>query len=271
MNKKLYLLTALLLLIAFVFVSCGEASENCSENNGSTLTDTEKPNDDNTTEDTPTHSHTFGGWITVKDATCNEQGEKKRACACGEYETESIAIDAENHAYGEWIVTSDPTCLSTGNKERYCTVCSQKQTEIVEKDLQSHIFGEWTVKKPATCTVDGENERICACGASEKASIEKDKSNHVFGEWVTVTAPTCVKEGVKEKLCACGEKTTSTIEATGNHSFENSKCTVCNAYDKSTDEYKYALLKEKADAVAPFTHEESAVAWVIEQFGLQKK
>ena len=30
-------------------------------------------------------------------------------------------------------------------------------------------------------------------------------------------------------------------------------------------------LKEKADAVAPFTHEESAVAWVIEQFGLQKK
>lgn len=38
----------------------------------------------------PDHVHSFGEWITVKEATLTEDGLKERTCACGEKETEAI-------------------------------------------------------------------------------------------------------------------------------------------------------------------------------------
>ena len=44
------------------------------------------------TETTNNHTvHTYGDWITVKEATCNTDGIKERVCACGEKETQPIA------------------------------------------------------------------------------------------------------------------------------------------------------------------------------------
>lgn len=45
------------------------------------------------------HSHAFGQWSEEKAATCTQDGQKKRTCACGEEETEVIA--ALGHQYGE--------------------------------------------------------------------------------------------------------------------------------------------------------------------------
>lgn len=36
--------------------------------------------------------HTFGEWITVKTATCQESGQRERVCACGKKEREDIEI-----------------------------------------------------------------------------------------------------------------------------------------------------------------------------------
>ena len=37
------------------------------------------------------HTHTYGEWTVVKEATETEEGLKERVCACGEKETEVIA------------------------------------------------------------------------------------------------------------------------------------------------------------------------------------
>ena len=33
---------------------------------------------------TQVHTHSFGEWIEVEEATCKEQGIEKRVCECGE-------------------------------------------------------------------------------------------------------------------------------------------------------------------------------------------
>ena len=62
---------------------------------------------------TEAHTHAFGEWVTVKDATCNEEGEQERVCACGEKETMDIPILCSPGL--EYTVNSDgKTCTVTG-------------------------------------------------------------------------------------------------------------------------------------------------------------
>ena len=47
------------------------------------------------------HEHSFGAWITTREATCNEQGVEQRVCDCGEEETRSIPTKTtHNYSYG---------------------------------------------------------------------------------------------------------------------------------------------------------------------------
>ena len=54
----------------------------------------------------PQHEHAFGEWVTVKVPNCTEKGEKSRACACGEKETEELAVTDEQ---GNASVSPSPT------------------------------------------------------------------------------------------------------------------------------------------------------------------
>ena len=92
-----------LLLVAVMclpFVACDESGnteiqpsgENTENNGGSTSdTTTSENNSTNDTDGNETpHTHSFGDWITAKEATEAEEGSKERTCACGEKETEAI-------------------------------------------------------------------------------------------------------------------------------------------------------------------------------------
>ena len=48
------------------------------------------------------HTHAYGEWQTVKEATCTEAGEQERFCACKARETEIIPA---SHAYHNSICT----------------------------------------------------------------------------------------------------------------------------------------------------------------------
>ena len=50
------------------------------------------------------HTHKYGEWAVVKEATETEEGSKERVCSCGEKETEAIAKLEHTHEYGEWVV-----------------------------------------------------------------------------------------------------------------------------------------------------------------------
>lgn len=57
---------------------------------------------DNTTDNTA-HTHSYGEWKVVTEATCAQSGTRERVCACGEKETETISALA--HDYWNSICT----------------------------------------------------------------------------------------------------------------------------------------------------------------------
>lgn len=73
MTKKLLCIIVLMLALVCAFASC--------DNNKSDTPSTPEP---------PTHTHTFGEWVTTKEKTCTENGMKERVCSCGKIETETV-------------------------------------------------------------------------------------------------------------------------------------------------------------------------------------
>ena len=65
----------------------------------------------------------LGAWVTVKDASCTEDGVMERVCECGEKETRAIA------ALGHFEVVDAAvaaTCTESGLTEgRHCSVCNE--------------------------------------------------------------------------------------------------------------------------------------------------
>ena len=85
------------------------------------------------------HTHLFGEWQSVKDATCATHGEEIRVCACGETEIRYTALLP--HFAGEWVVEKEPTIkLPTpddpderepGLKCQFCERCGAKLNEEI--------------------------------------------------------------------------------------------------------------------------------------------
>ncbi len=83
------------------------------------------------------HTHAFGEWETVKDASCTAQGEEMRTCSCGEKESRFTAILP--HFAGEWVIEKepsiklptpdDPTEREPGIKCQFCERCGAKLDE----------------------------------------------------------------------------------------------------------------------------------------------
>ena len=211
------------------------------------------------------HTHEYGDWVVVKEATETEEGSKERVCECGEKETQKIEKVAHSHKYGEWVVIKEATETEAGSKERTCS-CGEKETEVIaklehvhnfvdgecscgEKQEHTHVFGEWVVVKEATEEEDGLKERVCECGEKESEVIaklehvhnfvdgecscgEKQEHTHVFGEWVVVKEATEEEDGLKERVCECGEKESEEIAKLEHvHEFVDGKC-ACGAEEE---------------------------------------
>ena len=148
-------------------------------------------------------AHTFGGWITTKEATCTENGERKTTCTICGYEKTEVTDKAE-HTFGDWTVTKAATEEAEGSRERSCSVCEYTATEAIEKLAHTHKFAsEWTSNETyhwhaATC---------------EHATEVSGKAEHSFGEWTVTKEATEEAEGTKESSCTvCGYKATEAIE-----------------------------------------------------------
>ena len=97
-----------------------------------------RPDDSVSPEPTlPPHNHVFGEWHITKDATCSENGEETRLCACGEKETKIVALLP--HFAGAWVVEKEPTikiptpddpdAREPGLKCQFCDRCGAKLNE----------------------------------------------------------------------------------------------------------------------------------------------
>lgn len=163
-------------------------------------------------------THTFGAYVTTKEATCSEKGSKYRECtSCGKQET--VTIKVLNHTYGPDVVTLAPTCTEKGTKTNECTVCGNVKSTAI--NATGHTWLDWVDDKEANC--DGEfgyRHRVCeTCGLEEGEIVLP----HVADEDIApvVTAPTCCTVGYTTYVCdLCGEEYDRDFKkATGKHSF----------------------------------------------------
>ncbi len=143
------------------------------------------------------HVHSFGEWKIVKDATCGEDGEKKRVCECGEEETETVKATGE-HTWEE-VIDSDPTCAEDGHKHQECSVCGAKQSDEIIEATGKHSWGNWTTVKNPTCTEEGSEKRVCSvCQKEETRTVAK--LEHNWGDWGNNTA-SCENGGTMTRVC----------------------------------------------------------------------
>jgi len=165
-----------------------------------------------------THTHEFGEWTIVKQATCEENGTQTRKCN-GCDETEQETIQATGHAYGDWVEEIQTTCLEEGTKGHYeCSACNKYFDEnhnkienlTIEKAHALHLVEG----KEATCTENGETDvyRCSACREffDENGEPVTDRvipaKGHAYGDWIDEVPATATEKGEKgHKDCtSCG-------------------------------------------------------------------
>ena len=141
-------------------------------------------------------SHMFGGWYTVKQATCVDKGLERRDCSrCGYQEEREILV-------GGHVGKSPATCTAA----EVCKACGITITPAL-----GHDFTEWKLITAPTCVQVAVYERTCMrCGRVETKNGEKGNHNYM----ANVTTPGCTTSGGSTMKCTyCGD---SYIEDSGN-------------------------------------------------------
>ena len=152
-----------------------------------------------------THTHSWGPWETVREATCRQAGLRRRYCQ-GCRSTQEETIEKKAHRWGGWTTIRQATCANTGTREHTCLDCGTRETQSLKKT--AHKPGAWSVTKEPTCQHTGTRQARCSvCGAAIKETIPK--TDHKYGPWQITTAATDNSKGKRTAACVyCGKKKT---------------------------------------------------------------
>ena len=137
------LLLCLALLICVCLAACGDTA----------TVPTTQPSENITQPTTTPHTHAFGQWQTVNNATCTEDGIQQRSCECGEVQEE--VLSATGHIPGEWELYKEASATEAGERRISCLACYELlQVEVIPAtgttglSYQVHDDG-------ITCTITG--------------------------------------------------------------------------------------------------------------------
>lgn len=113
------------------------------------------------------HTHSFGEWKTVENATCEKTGLSRRSCACGASEEKELS--KANHT----LVTdkgTPATCTEDGVSDgSHCSVCGAVIKAQAKVSATGHKGGAWVTDKEACDEHDGLKHQNCAnCGIKLK-------------------------------------------------------------------------------------------------------
>ena len=72
--------------------------------------------------------HTYSS--TVTPPTCTEDGYTTYTCACGDTYTDD-EVTALGHDMSDWVTTEDATCTEDGTKRKDCSRCDHFETEVI--------------------------------------------------------------------------------------------------------------------------------------------
>ncbi len=151
------------------------------------------------------HTHTFGEWVLVKEATCTEGKEEERSCACGEKESKWTEAAGHMEAIDAAIKA---TCTTDGKTEgKHCSVCNEV---LVAQNVVAKLGHTEVIDKAvkATCTKKGKTEgkhcSVCNEVIVARKVVAKLGHTEVVDKAVKAT---CAKEGkTKGKHCSVCNK-----------------------------------------------------------------
>lgn len=129
-----HLLTFCLVLLSsiIIFTSCTNSAPTAQSTETQAPTETAPTKTQATPQKTQEHIHSFGEWVTVKEADCSQKSEQERVCTCGEKESKTGELG--NHVY----------------KNEKCTVCGKEQ---YNKDLSfALVYDVVAVTGIGSCT-----------------------------------------------------------------------------------------------------------------------
>ena len=206
----------------------------------------------------PATGHAYGEWVTVKEATCVQEGESRRECAnCGLAQTKNLGLG--DHGYSS--VVTQPTCTEAGFTTHICAFCGDTYTDAVTEVL-GHDFGEWETAVEVTCTEDGEQRRDCSrCDHFETQTVSKLGHNYES----TVTDPTCTEDGYTTHTCKrCGDTYRDTPVTAPGHDYKSIVTEPdCNAGGYTTHTCSRCGHSYTTDQTEPLGH--SWGEWIIDK------
>ena len=202
MKKSLFLIIALCLALCLCLASCGGNNTNAPDGDNSQGENNVVTPDIN---ETPVHTHKFGEWMNIKNATCTENGEMARYCDCGEKQSEPIYATGHSEVVDAAIA---PTCTESGlSAGKHCSVCNEVLVGQAVVDALGHSEVIDTAVAP-TCTEAGlsEGKHCAVCNLVLVGQTVVDALGHTEVIDKAVAA-TCTQTGLTEgKHCSvCNE------------------------------------------------------------------
>ncbi len=173
------------------------------------------------------HTHSYGEWVTTKEPTCNEAGEKKQTCSCGDYKTEPI--EATGHSE-EIVEAVEPNCTETGLTEgKKCSVCGVTTVEQETISAKGHSE-ETIIGKEATCTetglTDGKICTVCQTVTVEQTIIPL--KDHTYANKV---CQICKELEPSQGLAYTLNKETNTYTVTGIDTCTDTEIVIPSKYE----------------------------------------
>ena len=164
----------------------------------------------------PAKKHLWGAWITDKEPTCTQDGERHRTCTTTtNHHRQYDGITKLGHVYNEQIISA--TCISAERHIYTCRRCGYSY-EDTKGEKSPHNYIKVETLKP-TEEAEGINTYTCSvCGDSyeEKVPII-EKHDHRYVVTKVVKAE-CEKEGTQTEECSvCADQITKTLPATGHN------------------------------------------------------
>lgn len=77
--------------------------------------------------------------ITIKNATCKNNGKAVKQCSLCKKQFDEISIQKTKHIYSDWNIIKHATPLNKGIKEKSCIYCKHK----IQENINFHLSGNY--------------------------------------------------------------------------------------------------------------------------------
>ena len=85
-----------------------------------------------------THTHEWGEWTIITEASCEEDGMAKRVCKLDSTHVEEKKLNKTGHDWDDGVITTEPTADADGVKTFTCEKCKKTKTESVAFGAMSY-------------------------------------------------------------------------------------------------------------------------------------